>query len=366
VEPELSSGPVLAASPDPTIAAVTPAYKDRSTGLAIYGIVEIVLGALAALMIPLMLLGALFSGKMAGGAMPIGTYVSGICSYSFAAAALVALGIGSIRARRWAWAINLILSWFWLILGVVATAAMTIFMPSLFAAAFRQAAEQTPNAPPMPTGVAAVILTIVIVFAAVFLVAVPIAFLLFFRRQDVEETCKRRDPVERWTDRCPLPVLAVSLLLGFGAVYSLLTAVTTPFMPFFGRYLTGWAGSAGLVILAGIDGFLAFSLYRLRLAGWWIAVGALGLRVISSALTFRHTDLLQLYAKMGWSEAQLQQMSASPALRSGSMMLWWSLAFTVFFLGYLIWIKRYFAAPARPAAVEPGTPYLSSSSGPAV
>jgi hypothetical protein len=371
VEPELPSGPVAPAAPDRAIAAATPAYiapdyKDRSTGLVIYGIVEIVLGALAALMIPMMLLGALFSRKMAGGAMPIGTYVSGICSYSFAAAGLVTLGIGSIRARRWAWAINLILSWFWLIVGVVATAAMTIFMPSVFAAAFRQAAEQTPNASPMPAGVAAVILTVVIVFLAVFLVAVPIAFLLFFRRQDVEETCKRRDPVERWTDRCPLPVLAVSLLCGFGAVYSLLLAVTTPFMPFFGRYLTGWAGGAALVIVAGIDGFVAFSLYRLRLAGWWIAVAGLGLRVISSALTFRHTDLLQLYAKMGWSETQLQQMSANPALRSGSMMLWWSLAFTVGFLGYLIWIKRYFSAPTPPAAVEPATPYLSSSSGPAL
>jgi hypothetical protein len=206
----------------------------------------------------------------------------------------------------------------------------------------------------------------VIVFFSIFLVLVPIAFLLFFRRQDVEETCKRRDPVERWTDRCPLPVLAVSLLFGFGAVYSVLTAVTTPVLPFFGRYLTGIGAAAGLVAMAGVEGFVALSLYRLRLAGWWIAVGALLLRVISAALTFRRTDLLDLYAKMGWSETQLQQMRANPALRSGSMMLWWSLAFSVLFLGYLVWIKRYFAAPAPPTAVEPGTQYLSSSSGPAL
>jgi hypothetical protein len=376
VDSQPPSVPTSPAAPDPATVAATPAsiapayivpaYKDRSTGLTIYGIVEIALGGLAALMIPMMLLGALFSRKVAGGTMPIGTYVSGICSYSFGAAALVTLGIGSIRARRWACAINLILSWFWLIVGVVATAAMTIFMPSVFAAAFRQAAEQTPNAPPMPTGVAAVVLTVVIVFFSIFLVLVPIAFLLFFRRQDVEETCKRRDPVERWTDRCPLPVLAVSLLFGFGAVYSVLTAVTTPVLPFFGRYLTGIGAAAGLVAMAGVEGFVALSLYRLRLAGWWIAVGALLLRVISAALTFRRTDLLDLYAKMGWSETQLQQMRANPALRSGSMMLWWSLAFSVLFLGYLVWIKRYFAAPAPPTAVEPGTQYLSSSSGPAL
>jgi hypothetical protein len=90
-------------------------------------------------------------------------------------------------------------------------------------------------------------------------------------------------------------------------------------------------------------------------AGWWIAVGALGLRLISSTLTLRHADLLQLYAKMGWSETQLQQMSANPVFRSGTM-LWWSLAFAVLFLGYLIWIKRYFAVPTDSSSFGLETP----------
>jgi hypothetical protein len=363
VEPQPPSGPAPPAANDLTIVPATPAFKDRSTGLTIYGIIEIALGALAALMIPFMLLSAVFSRKIPGGAIPAGTYVSSICSYSFAAAALATLGIGSIQARRWARALNLILSWVWLIMGVVATAAMTVFMPSVFAGAFRQAAAQTPNAPPMPTGVLAVMLTLMIVFFSIFLVILPIAFLLFFRREDVAETCRRRDPVERWTDRCPLPVLAVSLLFGFSAVYYLLTAVTTPFMPFFGRYLTGLAGAAALVIVAGIDGFLAISLYRLRLAGWWTAMGVIGLRLISAGLTFRHTDLLELYSKMGWSDTQLQQMRDNPALRSFSMMLWWGLVSMLLFLGYLIWIKRYFARPGASSTFGVEAPYQASSGG---
>lgn len=341
-------------------------YKDRSTGLTIYGIVEIILGALAALMIPMMLLGAVFSRKIAGGGMPAGSYVSGICTYAFAAALLVTLGIGSIRAQRWAWALNLILSWIWLIVGVVATVAMSVFMPTIFAASFRQSAVQTPNAPPMPTGVLAVVLTIVIVFFSIFFVLLPIAFLIFFRRKDVEETCKRRDPVERWTDLCPLPVLAISLMLGFSAVYYLLMAVTTPFIPFFGKYLTGLAAAAALVAMSGIDAFLAISLYRLRLAGWWIAVCVLSLKMISAVITFGRADLLQAYSKMGWSEKQLQQMSTNPAFRSGTIMLWWSVVFMVLFFGYMIWIKRYFRDPASPSAMEPEGPYLPSSGGAAV
>jgi uncharacterized membrane protein len=354
----------------PVVPAVPPVpeaadYEDRSTGLMIFGIIEIILGALAALMVPLMLLGAAFSRKVAGGGMPAGTYVNTICSYTFAAALLVTLGIGSIRARRWAWALNLILSWVWLIIGVVATVAMTVFMPRIFAASFQQTAARTPNAPPMPAGVLSVILTVMIVFFSIFFVILPLAFLLFYRRKDVEETCKRRDPVERWTDRCPLPVLVVSLLFGCGAVYYLLLAVTTPFLPFFGRYLTGLAATAALIVVAGIDGFLANALYRLRLSGWWIALVAIALRMISAVLTFSHADLLQAYAKMGWSETQLQQMSNNPVLRSSTIMLWWTAAFMILFIGYLLWIKRYFREPV-PKALEPEIPYFPSSGGSAL
>lgn len=293
--------------------------------------------------------------------------MNGICSYSFVAAALIALGIGSIRARRWAWAINLILSWAWLIVGVVATIAITIFMPKMFAAGFQQAAARTPNAGPMPTGIVAVVLTFIIVFFAVFFVVVPIAFLAFFSRKDVEETCKRRDPVERWTDRCPLPVLPVSLLFGCGAVAYLLLAVTTPVVPFFGRYLTGAAGAVALLIVTGIETFLAVSIYRLRLAGWWIAVSALTLRLISAILTFRHADLWQTYSKMGWSDAQVQQISADPAFGKGFVVLWWwSAIFMVLFLGYMVWIKRYFRGSATPGAAEQEMPYLPSSGGSAL
>jgi len=66
VEPHLPHDPALPAVSHLASVPEVPALKDRSTGLAIYGIVEIILGALAALMIPFMLLGAAFSRKMPG------------------------------------------------------------------------------------------------------------------------------------------------------------------------------------------------------------------------------------------------------------------------------------------------------------
>jgi hypothetical protein len=307
-------------------------------------------------MIPFMLFSVVMSNRIMRGPLPAGSYVGSICSYSFAAVALVTLGVGAIRARRWAWALNLILSWAGLILGVVATIGIAVFLPRAVMPALRQAAASAPDAPPISITVMAVILTVTIVFMSFFFVIVPLAFLLFFRRKDVEETCKRRDLVERWTDRSPLPVLAASLLFGSGAAYALLLAITTPLLPFFGRYLTGSPAVGILIVLAVSHGILAFGLYRLRLVAWWSAVGLLLLRTLSTLLTYRRGDLLAAYSKMGWSQGQLEVVSGNPAFRSGLAMTAWALAISLMFLGYMIWIKRYFnvVRPAHGAVVPDG------------
>jgi hypothetical protein len=358
-----SFSPLTPAPESPGSSPVAAAdYPDRSTGLTIFGILQILLGGLSLLLIPFILLSAVMSRKVGTGPLPAGSYVAGICSYSFFAAALITLGIGSTRARRWARALNLILSWVGLIFGVFGTIAIMVVVPSSFKAVFRQAAVNTPNAPPMPVGVATVVLTLMIVFFSVLFVAVPLAFLLFFSRKDVEETCRRRDPVERWTDRAPLPVLAVSMLLAFGAVYSLLMSVTTPLFPFFGKYATGIPASAALIALAVLDGYLAFAFYRLRPLGWWIAVSALALRVISTVLTYRRGDLLQAYSHLGWSQTQIDMMRSNPGFRSGLGMMWWGVGLSVVMFGYLIWIKRYFTTSTRQDGITgvPSSPQIAS------
>jgi hypothetical protein len=49
------------------------------------------------------------------------------------AVALIWLGIGSIKARRWARALLLIFSWSWLVMGVCMTAVMPFFMAKVMA-----------------------------------------------------------------------------------------------------------------------------------------------------------------------------------------------------------------------------------------
>ncbi len=330
--------------PAPPTVFSQPAFRDRSSGLAVYGVIEIILGCFALLLVPLGLAGALFA-RRSGTALPAGNSILNVLTYGLAAAVLLTLGIGSIRARRWAWAINLTVSWMGLIFGSIVTVGMTVLLPKSFMAAIKAASATNPDAPALPTTAVAVILTFIIAFCAFFTIVVPIAFVVFFRRKDVEQTVKQRDPVQRWTDRCPLPLLAVVLLFFAGAAYLFLMSFTTPIFPMFGRYLIGWRGGICLLVTAVIDAIVAFSLLRLRMAGWWAAVVLVVLRSLAAITTFRRGNLLAAYSKMGWSQEQLRMMNNSTVFHAT---IYGSIVFGVVFLGYLIWIRRYFVAPVGP------------------
>ena len=344
LEPAELVPPVVVAASPPIPEA--PPYRDRGTGLQVFGVFQIILGLLAALMVPLVALGAFVSRLAPGGTMRPAQFLSGVASYAFIAAALVALGIGSVQMKRWARALTLVTSVYWLIMGALITVLLTAVLPVTMRSALAQAQQTTPNgpSPDMSTGVMAVILTLIIIFAAFFLVLVPIAFVVFYSRRDVAETCRLRDPVERWTDRTPLPVLGASVVLFTGALYLLLMGTTTPLFPFFGQYLTGIRASVCFLLTAALDTYLAIALFRLQPSGWWIAALTLPIRLFSVVLTYSRADMMQAYAKMGMSDAQLKMLNSSPIFR-GHVVLWWSLISMILFFGYLLWLKRYFKSP---------------------
>lgn len=360
-EPETEPAPATETVPQPTAPAViptsavpapqVPTYRDRSTGLVVFGAFQIILGLLAALMVPLAALGAFMSRITPGGPMRPAQYISSIATYAFIAAALIGLGSGSVQMKRWAYALTLVISWYWLIIGVLITILLTAVLPVTMRGILH--AQQNDGVPSgnVPTGVMAAILTVVIVFFAFFLVIVPIAFVVFYSNKDVEQTCHYRDPFERWTDRAPLPVLGATVALFTGALYMLLIGVTTPIFPFFGRYLTGIPGAVCFLGLGALDLYLAIALFRLQFTGWWIAVITVPIRLLSMVLTYARADLMQAYSKMGWSDAQLKILNASPMFRS-HVILWWSLTSMVLFFGFLLWLKRYFRSSVVPPAVE--------------
>jgi hypothetical protein len=335
--------PVVAAPP----ISEPPAYHDRGTVLVVFGVFQIILGLLAALMVPLAAFGA-FMSRLApgGGTMRPGQFIAGVASYAFLAAALIGLGIGSVQMKRWARALTLVTSWYGLITGSLITVLLTAMLPVAMRSILAQAQRNVGGAAPtMSTGAMAVVLTLIIIFAAFFLVAVPISFVVFYSRQDVLETVRRRDPIERWTDLSPLPVLGASVVFAIAAFYSLLAGVTTPVFPFFGRYLAGIPGSACFVVVAVLDSFLAGALFRQEVSGWWLAVVSVPLRVVSVALTYARASTVQAFSKMGMSDAQVKMLSANPMFR-GHVLQWWGTISMLLLFGYLLWLKRYFKTPA--------------------
>jgi hypothetical protein len=109
----------------PVETALLPDYKDRSTGLMVFGILTLLLGCLAGLFVSLMLVGQMAAAKAPNA--PPANYAAilpAIGIYGGLAVALIWLGIGSIMARRWARALLLIFSWSWLIMGICMTAVM--------------------------------------------------------------------------------------------------------------------------------------------------------------------------------------------------------------------------------------------------
>ncbi|MCL4194122.1 MAG: hypothetical protein KJZ87_20460 [Thermoguttaceae bacterium] len=124
--------PQAASVPPPTAPlgnaeGLPPDFQDRSTGLMVFGVIEILVGLFAALLIPLMIAGLLMAPNRA--MVQPAAMIPMVLMYGLAAIGGVWLGVGSIQARRWARSLSQVTGWIWLVLGVMGTAAMLFVLP---------------------------------------------------------------------------------------------------------------------------------------------------------------------------------------------------------------------------------------------
>jgi len=323
-----------------------PAYKNRRTGLIVFGIALIALGGLCLLFVPLAALGQLVAAKTTGDAN-LRMVLPSLLIYGALGILFVALGIGSIKGRRWARAVTLVLSWAWLVTGVVSILMFIWIGPTFFDAVSETQGE------PLPPAARTIMMIFAVGFMGIFLVLVPGLLVLFYGSSHVKATVEAMDPQPRWTDACPLPVLAVSLLAGFGA----LTLLTMPVayngtIPLFGTILTGFTGSLLWLVLAALLGYAAWIIYHLRVAGWWIVLSMLVVFAVSNVITFSRVDLMTLYRHMGYPEKQLELIEKFNIFTPTQIVMW-SVLCMVPLIGYLIFIKKYFQQekPGQPTAI---------------
>lgn len=310
-------------------------YKDRKGGLIAFGIIEIIFGvgyfALAGLIVATLVATSATSGEA-----PVWrTFVPASLLYGFLAVASVWLGIGSIRARRWARNLVLIWSWIWLVTGIFMTIAFLIFLPGALANA-------APDGNALPPEGQFAVLVVSAAFMAVFFIIVPGVFVLFYRSRHVKATCEAYDPTPGWTDACPLPVLALSLFL----VLASLTMLAPPFaangvMMFFGTILSGLTGSILYWALAALWLYAAWAVYRVQLAGWWTTFVSYFLFCTSFVFTVLRIDPIEMYARMGYTDGQLEAMRQLNILTGPNFALWFTVIYLPLF-AYLIYTKRFF------------------------
>lgn len=319
---------------------VSPPYKDKKTGLIVFGVFQILLGAFFVLALLAMVAGqyAIAHHPELAGRTDPRSLLSTIALMGAFAVACLWLGIGAIKARRWARSINLCVGAMGLVFGVFACGALIWTLPSMDAM-LRQNGQTGQH---LPAAALVIVKIITVVTTLFFYVVIPGALFLFYRSEHVRLTCEARDPVVRWTDRCPSPVLAIVLLQAFGVASMLLfIPVYGRAFPFFGLLLQGGSATAvyalfGLLMLA-----LTWGFYRLRLRAFWTYFGVIVLFTISGLVTFSGDGLMSYYRAIGLPEAQIRQIDQMPIMHS-SAFLWFGVVGALLFLGYLLWLKKYF------------------------
>ncbi len=272
-------------------------YKDRSSALVAFGILELLFALGCLFFIGTLLVSTrLHPANMPPGYSPPNLALASMV-YLVGAVAFAWLGVGSILARRWARALSLAVGWLWLAFGVVVGVFLLVLAPRIFAAM-----PALPSSGARAGALGCLALTWTIPF-----LLLPLALVLFYGGRNVRRTCEARDPQPRWTDRCPVPVLALALMSAV-AIPTLILSSLHPAFPFFGRTLTGPPAAAALLVLAALEAAVAWGLYRLRPAAWW---GRLALWLFSGVSSF-----FIFYRGMDWEAAfRASGQPDNPAVR---------------------------------------------------
>jgi len=308
-----------------------PGFKDRKTGLVLFGIFEIIISLVFALLAFVFIGYAVFHKSFAAQAGTVMTPYIGLF-YALLAVWFMWMGIGSIKARRWARALLLVSSWLWFSIGIGVLVFLAVFMPDMQ----KLIAQKGQMSESMASNVKYAILgTIFVIY-----IVVPGVLILFYGSKNVKATCEFRNPQISWTDKCPLPVLAVSLIYVIKASSPILVVSYGNTIPFFGYILNGAAAAGMALVIFFLSCYIAWGAYKLNIKAWWCALVFTFVWTLSSVVTFLRVNIWDFYEKMNLSTQQMEMMRQY-AMPQSSMVIY-SVILGAAVLGYLLYTRRYF------------------------
>lgn len=312
--------------------------KDQSVGLAVFGTLEIALGILCFSLA--MLLMVVVSGAGLGGMKPIHFWLA-MGFFFFLAGWSFAIGLGCIKARRWARALSLAGAKMSLFFGAPFLAIALYMLPE----AYNLLTECGLFEPLLAMG----LLDFAVAVLALVQLVFPVAAIAFFELEGVRGTCERRHPEPCWTDRYPLPLLSMGLVSLLGSLSVFAGATTNHVVFLFGRVASGTPGLLVNLLVSAACAYAGWGAFHRKMSAWWVAYALVLSTSTSMMLTFSGIDSAMLYAHMGYSPEQIAKLELNlplnPVLLTAAGCAWGVMA-----SAFLVWVRDRFLP--EPAAVE--------------
>lgn len=317
--------------------------RPESPRLKAAGALQLVFGALVALMVPCMGFGLIVQSALPPGQrQSVSGAVAALFIYVALAAFLFVTGVGAWKHRRWARPIMLSASFPAMVGGLIMSASMIAVFPAMMKMTLGMAGMAGGGgAAAPPPGFMNAVMVMSLGITGLMYVGIPGLFVGLYWSPDLRPLCEEIDTTPRWTDGIPIPVLGTSLWLGLIAACTFVIpayGVT----PLFGVLLTGWQTIPYTLALAAACAGLAVAVHRRHPAGWFGTLALVLLLGASHVVSFARIDMIELYRAMDLPPAQLEvieTLDLTPmnhaALGAGGTVILVMLAF----LGYL---RRFF------------------------
>ncbi|MDZ4788478.1 MAG: hypothetical protein SH807_06020 [Blastochloris sp.] len=312
-------------------------FRRQKMGLIFFGGFAILLGLICLLFVPLLLMINLIPPK-GQEAMPLSMFLPTILIYLFLGILNITLGVGSILCKRWARSLIQLVSIYWLVCGVLGMIVIVfIFVGYEF--------PQPQGATKLPKEFYFFFKLFMTLFIGVIYIIIPSAFTWFYSLRNTRLACESFDPMERWTDRCPQPVLGMSLVTLTFALSPIILLPCYSFLPLFGLCLQGISAVLVGLIISGFLGFCAWGMYRLKIVWWWGTLIGTTLVSISYISTFYILGTVEIYRLMKVPAETMKIIESMPFLQDKSFVLL-GLLYLVPYLAYMLYIRRFFRVAA--------------------
>jgi hypothetical protein len=293
---------------------------NRRNWLIVFGVFSILLGTASGLIALFVSAFLIQEAGLRKPVAPVSELVLAAGTYAFFAFGFIALGVGSVRCRRWVRPVVLAF-------GAVIIAGSLLKFTAIAAAAWKNAIN--PTARIGNTNYGAVVFALLIFLALI--------YVAFYSKDTVRQTLQAYDVKSSWCEQCPLPVLVAAAGL-FVAGTGVVLLSTDSRAPFGGASLNGAPAVLIKLIYGIIILFSAYRIYSMKSAGWWIAIVTL-IAGFAANLISRFTE--------GTISVQAVQGVIGPAFATPQLPTpTFTVALTgVVCVGYLLTIHRYFRRP---------------------